>query len=334
MLVKLRGEIRMSIRYGLAGLVLLCGLSFAAVAKAACDRNLLVEIPVTMRGLVPLVTTQINGIDAQMIFDTGAAESLLLPGADEKFHLTRDPSRGPVQGRSSGRSLSLVIAEAAQFGFAGQTYGPAMFAEPEIGFGPGVDGLLGQNHLRDGDLEIDLAHGIVRLFAPRGCESADLAYWRGAQTASVIDIEDPTSAGWPRTFGAAKLNGVPLRIMFDTGTPQSHTTREAAYRAGVDAAAAAAKLTQGSVGVAGGAPMTNWRVRFRSFQIGDELVSNPTLTVVDKPNANSDMIIGADFFFSHRVLISKSQHRLYFTANPGNAFGVTPPRPKAVNPEP
>ena len=198
-----------------------------------------------------------------------------------------------------------------------------MFAEPEAEFGPGIDGLLGQKHLRDADLEIDLAHGVIRLFAPHGCAAADLAYWRGAQAASVIEIEDTTSAGWPRTFGSAKLNGVPLRVLFDTGTRRSQVTREAAYRAGVDAEATAEKLAQGSVGVGGGAPMTNWRVRFKSFQVGDERVTNPTLAVVDKPNANADMIIGADFFLSHRVFISKSQHRLYFTAMPGGTFGVT-----------
>jgi hypothetical protein len=324
----------MGLRRDVGGVILLCGLSLATTAQATCDRNLLAEVPVTMRGLVPLVTAQVNGFDAQMIFDTGAAESLLLPGADEKFHLTRDPNQQPVQGRSNGRIVNLVASEAAQFVFASQTYSRVVFDEPEVGFGPGVDGLIGQNHLHGADLEIDLAHGIIRLFAPHGCEAADLAYWRGAQAASAIDIEDQTSAGWPRTFAAAKLNGVPLRIMFDTGTSRSHTTREAAYRAGVDAAASAEKLAQGSLGVGGGAPMTNWRVRFRSFRIGDELVPNPTLNVVDKPNANSDMIIGADFFLSHRVFISKSQHRLYFTANPGNAFGVTPAAPTVTPPPP
>jgi hypothetical protein len=323
----------MGTRRGLAGGILLCGLGLATAAPAACNRNLLAEVPVTMRGLIPLVTARVNGVEAQMVFDTGAADSLLLPGADEKFHLTRDPSRQPVQGRSNGRNVTLVIAEAAQFGFAGQTYARVRFAEPEIGFGSGVDGLLGQNHLRDADLEIDLAHGVIRLFAPHGCETADLAYWRGAQAASVIEIEDPTSAGWPRTFGSARLNGVPIRIMFDTGTSRSHATREAAYRAGVDAAAAE-KLAHGSVGVGGGEPMTNWRAQFKSFRIGDERVANPTLTVVDKPNANSDMIVGADFFLSHRVFISKSQHRLYFTANTGNAFAVTPATPPPPGPTP
>jgi hypothetical protein len=324
----------MSIRRGLVSVILVCGLGLATAGEAACNRNLLAEIPVTMRGLVPLVTAQINGVDAKMVFDTGAGDSLLLPGADEKFHLTRDPNRQPVQGRSNGRNLNLAVAEAAQFGFAGQSYSRAIFAEPDLGFGPGIDGLVGQNHLRDADLEIDLAHGIVRLFAPRGCETADLAYWRGAQAVSVIDIEDPTSAGWPRTFGSGRLNGVPLRILFDTGTSRSHTTREAAYRAGVDAAAAAEKLARGTVGLGGGAPMTNWRAQFRSFRIGDELVVNPTLTVVDKPNANADMIVGADFFLGHRVFIAKSQHRLYFTANPGNAFGVTPVTPQPPGPTP
>ena len=135
----------MGMTLGAPGAALLCGLALATGAQATCDRNLLAEVPVTMRGLVPVVTAQINGVNAAMIFDTGATESLLHPGADEMFHLTRDPNQRPLQGRSNGRTVNLVAAEAAQFAFAGQTYSRMVFDEPDIGFGLGIE--IGRAHV-------------------------------------------------------------------------------------------------------------------------------------------------------------------------------------------
>ena len=309
-------------KHRLLVLALLSALAISGAAQAACNRNQLAEIPVTMkggRGLIPVVAVKINGSDAQMVFDTGAAGSLLGPDANGKFGLSQKP--GEAYSRSMGRIFKVSTAVASEFTFAGTAHQNVEFQIPPDNLGPGVDGALGQDYMRDFDLEIDLAHGVVRLFSPRGCESVDLAYWRGQQPVSVIDLE-AESAGWPRIFATAKLNGVPLRVMFDTGTSDTHMTYEAGLRAGVDTANARSGATSapGGTGVGGGAPMASWMAHFARFQIGDERVSDPWLKVVEKPNATADMLIGADFFVAHRVFVSRSQHKLYFTANPGAAF--------------
>lgn len=316
----------MTARLSLLGLMLLGSLSAVGPAQAACDRRQIAEIPVTMkgqRGLRPMVTAKINGVDAQMLFDTGADQSLLFPRAEAKFQVTPAVVGKDSYGRSNGRVYKASVAVAADFVFAGAAYRDTAFAVPESGFGPGIDGLLGQNHLQGADLEIDLAHGAIRMFEPSGCEASDLAYWRGAQSESVVEME-AGSAGAPRFFGTARVNGVPLRVMFDTGTPDTHMTYEAALRAGVDPAKDGATPVAGGVGIGGGPPMSSWVARFGRFRIGDEQVQDAQLRVVEKPNATADMLIGADFFLSHRVFISRSQHRLYFTDNPGDAFGVAP----------
>jgi len=38
------------------------------------------------------------------------------------------------------------------------------------------------------------------------------------------------------------------------------------------------------------------------------------------------MLIGADFFLSHRVYVASSQNRLYFTYNGGPVFDLSPAR--------
>jgi predicted aspartyl protease len=305
-------------------LALLSALALAGAARAACDRNLVAEIPVTMkgaRGLRPMVAATLNGVDAHMLFDTGAAESVLFTETQTRLGVSEDPNTPAAYGRSLGRLHKVTFALAKSFVFAGRAHSDVRFGISETGFGQGIDGLVGQDFMGDGDLEIDLAHGAIRLFAPRGCEAADLAYWRGQQAASVIELETD-SAGQPRMFGMARVNGVPLRVMFDTGTADTHMTYEASLRAGVDPAAPGPTATPGPgmVGLGGGAPLASWRVRFDRFQIGAERMVGPTLIVVEKPNATADMLIGADFFVSHRVFISRSQHKVYFTANPGVAF--------------
>jgi hypothetical protein len=56
-----------------------------------------------------------------------------------------------------------------------------------------------------------------------------------------------------------------------------------------------------------------------------------------------EMLLGADFLRSHRVLIAASQHLLYFTYSGGPVFEVVgdavkpkdePPAPKAPTPAP
>ena len=65
---------------------------------------------------------------------------------------------------------------------------------------------------------------------------------------------------------------------------------------------------------------------FANFKLGDEQVTNFKLMMGDYGlDGSADMLIGADFFISHRVLISYSQHKLYFTYTGGPVFDMKLP---------
>ncbi len=49
----------------------------AGPAAAACKLGRLAELPVTMQGLVPVVSAKIDGADVRLIADTGAFFSML-----------------------------------------------------------------------------------------------------------------------------------------------------------------------------------------------------------------------------------------------------------------
>jgi len=70
---------------------------------------------------------------------------------------------------------------------------------------------------------------------------------------------------------------------------------------------------------------TTWIARFASFKIGDEEILHAELRFGDVSLAGADLLIGADFFLSHRIYVASSQHKLYFTYNGGPVFDLTRP---------
>src|SRR5262249_26060507 len=45
-----------------------------------------------------------------------------------------------------------------------------------------------------------------------------------------------------------------------------------------------------------------------------------------------DMLLGADFFLSHRIYVANSQNRVYFTYNGGPVFNLNAPKTAAAEP--
>ncbi|ACJ01238.1 hypothetical protein [Rhodospirillum centenum] len=87
----------------------------------------------------------------------------------------------------------------------------------------------------------------------------------------------------------------------------------------------------------------NHLATFETLQIGDETIRNPKLCIVpmhrysryqprfSRLNVQVEdlpqMLIGADWFLAHRVLISNSQRRVYFTYNGRKPIFQTVPPP-------
>jgi hypothetical protein len=61
---------------------------------------------------------------------------------------------------------------------------------------------------------------------------------------------------------------------------------------------------------------------FSSFKVGDEEIRNPRLRVGDT-REGTDMLLGADFFLSHRIFVSNEQRKVYFTYNGGPVFSAS-----------
>jgi len=66
---------------------------------------------------------------------------------------------------------------------------------------------------------------------------------------------------------------------------------------------------------------------FASFKIGDsEEIKNAKLRIADIGLDNADMLLGADFFVSHRVFVANKEHVLFLTYNGGPVFDLSQKR--------
>lgn len=290
--------------------------------RQGCTLGQVAELHVTMEGASPMVEAKVGGEPARFIVDTGAFFSLVTPRAAEKFKLKPIAGleglslRGAVGstaargGNAASFALDRVELKKVDFLIAGDDLGEA-------------DGLLGQNILGQMDVEYDLANGVVRIFQPQGCEKAVLAYWAGQTPYSIVPIARTTPAE-PHIVADARVNNLPIKVIFDTGAGRSVLKLSAAVRAGASVQDDEASVGEVARGI-GRRSTDSYILPFDAFSVGDETIQKTRLRVAKYDFSGGDMLLGADFFLSHRVLVSPSQRRLYFTYNGGPVFRLDEP---------
>jgi tetratricopeptide (TPR) repeat protein/predicted aspartyl protease len=282
-----------------------------------------------MAGTRPIITAKINGEEARFILDSGAFWSVLSAAAAEQFKLRTRALFG-VTFTGVGGATSASFATVKKFNLAGVELSNIEFLVGGSEVGSGAVGVLGQNFLERFDVEYDLANGMIRLLRDIDCSHVILAYWlKPDQPYSVLEISTTTPKE-PHTSASVYINGVKTHVYFDTGAWASVLSLKAAARAGV-------KLDSPGVTdigyTSGFGPnmVKSYIATFSSLKFGDEgeEIQHARLRMADL-DLPTDMLIGSDFFLSHRVFVANSQHRLYFTYNGGPVFNLSAQRPAGV----
>jgi predicted aspartyl protease/tetratricopeptide (TPR) repeat protein len=306
----------------LLALGLVAALLAAGPVRADCNPRLFAELPVTMRGLRPTVPVKVNGQDAVFFIDTGAFFSVLTPASAARFGVNLRPLPPDITISGAGGGANAYLTTPKTFTLGENADLHIDFLVLEKGFEGNQAGMIAENILGLFDEEFDLANGVVRIYSPKGCDKAVMAYW--TQAYSVIPIEDQAPLSHV-AMGWASINGVRTHVIFDTGAPRSMLSTEAAARAGVrpdDAGVSSQGYTSG-IGLR--TYLKAWAGPFESFKIGDEEIKHTKIIFGDLNMGGGDMLLGADFFLSHRVFISNSQHKLYFSYNGGAVFNLEAP---------
>jgi len=290
-------------------------------AKAACTLGKLAELKVTMNGMRPMVEARINGRDGTLIVDSSSYYNVISgPGATKSgLRLKPPPSWLAAKGPDGKTLLSIGVAD--DFVVGDLRVKGVEFLAGGNDSGSVGEGLIGQTLFQSHDVEYDLANGVIRLMRPDDCANAGLAYWvSGRQTYSMVDIS-PTTPTQPFVSGVALLNGAQVHVLFDTGATASRISPQAARRAGLTVNPS--ELTDAGYSVGIGRPAVMTRLaRFDTLKVGDEEIRNLHLRVGDTRDG-TDLLLGADFFLSHRIYVSNTQHKLYFTYNGGQVFSAS-----------
>jgi tetratricopeptide (TPR) repeat protein/predicted aspartyl protease len=290
---------------------------------AECKRSR-VDLPVTIQGTRPVIDAKFNGQGVKLLVDSGASFSLISSAAVEQYKLRTGMAPFGLVMRGIGGSTVPSLATVKVFTIANVDVSNVEFlvSGNEVGAGGGSGGLIGQNFLERWDVEYDLAKGMIRLMKDEDCRKTLLAYWlTPGQSYTVINIQNPTPRA-PLTIGSAYVNGVKIRVTFDTGASLSLLSRLAAERAGIKIDMPGVVDGGMSRGI-GRSMVKTYIAPFDSFKFEDgEEIRRTHLRIADINLDTSDMLLGADFFLSHRVFVANSQNKLYFTYNGGPVFNL------------
>lgn len=301
---------------------LLAPLPAIAETRPGCQIAKMLELPVTMNGRSPMVLAKFGAKDARFILDSGAFYSTISHASAAEFGERVMPLPSSFRVRGIGGDSSADFITAKDFSLGG-------IALPKVDFvvagsDTGTAGLLGQNILGLADVEYDLPHGAVRLMKTTGCAKLNLAYWAGDKPVTLVPLAAPAPGPWkPHTIGTILLNGVKIRAMFDSGAQGSLVSLAAAKRAGVTPDTPGVVRSGFSSGL-GARKVPSWLAPFDSIDIGGEAIRRPRLTISEIGMDDVDMLVGADFFLTHRLFVSNANRTLFITYEGGPVFNLTP----------
>jgi tetratricopeptide (TPR) repeat protein/predicted aspartyl protease len=288
-----------------------------------CTLGGVAEFPITMVDLRPQMSAKINGTDVRLMVDSGAFFSIISPASAAELDLVTRPAPTGVYLRGANGSASTSVTKVKEFKLAGATLHNVDFLVGGSQIDSGGVGVLGQNVLHFADVEFDLGQGVVRLIKPIGCGSKKpLAYWavKSGDPYSEINIE--STEWYASAIGHASVNGTDIRVLFDSGAGVSTLTLKAAARVGIRPESPGV-VSGGLTGGFGRNMVPSYIAPFESFKMGDEEIRHTRLRIADLDFGDADMLIGPDFFLSHRIYVANSQQKLYFTYNGGPVFNLT-----------
>ena len=306
--------------------------SAAAAEAGKCKVVRIAEWPLRAGSYKPVFDGTINGRKIGILVDTGADISLVHRSAATRLGLTRYRARGRFFGIGGETYAESVHIEEFRLG-EGVRKNWEVLVAGEGSFSDDVAVLLGDDYFQQVDLEFDLTHNAVRLYETKDCEGMSLAYW-ATEPAGEVPIE----AG-SRIRLTVEINGKPVRAQLDSGTGYSILSKPDAARLGVTPESPGV-VAGGCVRGLGEKPADSWFGQFESFAIGNERIRNPRIRFADlwqqvtytetgsrlprRLAGHPDLLLGSDFLRAHRVLVARSQRKMYFTYAGGTVFPSKP----------
>lgn len=265
----------------------------------ACAHTPVVTLP--LEGVADgqiVVPAIVNGQPMKFLLDTGSAATLITPRAQEQLGLYTDGAVAQAVGAGGGLDVARPV-ELDDVYIGGRHYRIAAYVAPfdRRALDPTLAGVLGQDFLALHDVEIDFAHGTLRLLPP-GAAPADAGDAR-------LRFDD--DAGLMRISG--QLDGQAIAAVLDLGATATVVNRRAA-----PGVTTVRKVT--AIG-ADGNPIEVASHRFDVLLLGDAAFVKPTLYVGDLPifgglglADGAAALVGLDLLAGRRLVIDYRDHEI------------------------
>jgi clan AA aspartic protease (TIGR02281 family) len=276
-----------------------------------CTLAHVTDLKLERRGNGFFTTIAINGHSAELLFDTGSADSLLLETTARRLGLSVvHYNTGSVEGIGGTRDVGQVHAREVRLGDArGEDLG--FLTTPENA--GDADGILGMNFLFQFDLDLDFWGQRIGLYKGLGgCNSPATA-----MTGSLYAVDlapEPSNAQYgspeqrsPLNLSPAvyvTINGERLRAVIDTGASHTMIFRDSARRAGLGEGDVLERTNLHGVG----RRVVRAEMRLSApVVIGELTVQNMPVLVADQRHPkDADMLLGYDFVTRVHVWVSRS----------------------------
>ncbi len=299
----------------LAAFVTLLSLAACAApsSQRACGISPRATVPVAVTQGVPVMAAEVNGRPAHFLLDTGAQGIVLTEAAVARFGLGFDArvsaSVGTMQGQETVPIARLHGLRLDTLNVPDHPVPVLPRALPDMGTGP-LDGLFGETVLSRFEVDLDLPHGRMTLYAGLLCPTTQVPPWRGRYT-SVPILPSPQ-----RYFIVpVVIDGHEFTGLLDTGTQVTTVSAQAAGRLGLTMAMMQNDQIAHLVGPGPQAGLARLH-RFASFAVGGFVVHDPVLMVAARGVPTADVIIGMDWIGHHRLWLSAARQRVFVATSP------------------
>jgi predicted aspartyl protease len=319
----------------LIGLFALLGTPFLPTLVHGECRRTATELPVSISGTRPFVQAKINGKDARFLIDSGAFFSMMSEAVAAEYQLKVGRPQFKFYVRGVGGDVSPGLATVKVFTLADSDIPNVNFLVGGSESGEDSVGVLGQDFLLKYDVEYDLARGMIRLYEDIGCSGRFLADWAVKEELPFTQIRiEKTTPRTPHTIANAYVNGKRVQVLFDTGASALTLYLSAASHVGIDVKSQSVAETERTSGIGKNLLKSYAAMIFSlKFESGEE-IKDARVQILDIGLKNADMLIGGEFFLTHRVLIANSQDMMYFTYNGAPLFEGARVQPRSYSPPP